>query len=209
MYKTSLENYTLSFHGRLWIQVLSQNVFLRSIIDCLVAMNGPSITFLYKQKTHCFKVLYPRRAQTFKFFRRWTNKIFLSYNSSFHFQQMQKLFSFSLVQNILSGFSANVYVTFSTKIAKHKKTYDKISENKSWLPSVKRIAWKQRSDFLSFERKLQLIEVVTAPGFNHLLRFGAVCSLCTTIKLKCSVSYKERISEVSSWKKAPVPNWFA
>ena len=49
---------------------------------------------------------------------------------------------------------------------------------------MERIAWKQRSDFLAFEKGLQLRKVIAALVINHLLRYRAVCSLCTTIWIK-------------------------
>ena len=79
------------------------------------------------------------------------------------------------------------------------------------LRPLKRTTWKQRRDILASERGLELIKVITPPVANHLSWYGPVCPrscFCVQQKFDYPVSYKAGTSNVSTFTKSHVPNWF-
>ena len=80
-----------------------------------------------------------------------------------------------------------------------------------WLLSLKRTTWKQRRYIVASERGLQLIKVFTPPVINRLSWYGPLSPgscFCVQQKFNYPVSYKAGTSNVSTFTKSHVPNWF-
>ena len=150
---------------------------LRSFFDRLVATNRQVISLLNEHRIHSLKVLYPGLTELTKI--SWTMKT-QTFSTLQVFQSFSRKWGNLFLQSCLKE-TLRFLCEFRVNLLKGKlqslerRNVTNFYNEVRILP-LKRITWKQRSDALSSEKRLQHIKVFTPLVFNQLSWYAAVCS---------------------------------